>query len=340
MLQDFINGYHNKSSRASTILITLATIAGLVLSIMYLYGVCTEACSEAATFKILGLNFSLFGVVFFTAAFVSIIIRTHYPAANLLLLVFFFSAAGAELHFIWLQKYVIGTWCPICLSIATSVYCGCAVLLYETLRSRTMRNNFKRILIIVAAMTIGITTSILGVAKESQATPDYFLGKKKSAVTVYFVSDWFCPACRTLEPKIDEIYAHVSKEARVAFIDLPIHPETHNYTPYNLQFLAFEKTKYPQLRAALSNLAKKTKSPTPEQVQAAIDHLGVKLRQTDYADILYGLQSNMTTYKGYGVNSTPSVIVVHEKNKKQKILVGGVQITLPSIQAAILEVSK
>ena len=340
MFQDFFLGYHNKSNRITTTLISLAISAGLVLSIMYMFDVCTEACSEAASFKIFGLNFSLFGVFFFAAAFVIIAIRKHYTVANLLLLVLFFSAAGAELHFVWLQKYVIGKWCPICLSIATSVYCGCAVLLYETLRSGTMRNNLHRIFIMVAAMTIGVTTSILGVAKESPATPDYFLGKKKSSVTVYFVSDWFCPACRKLEPKIDEIYSHVAKEARVAFIDFPIHPETNNYTPYNLQFLAFEKTKYPQLRAALADLAKKSKKPTPEQVQAAIDPLGVKLRPIDYADVLLGLQTNLATYRGFGVTATPTVVVENTKTRKYKLFVGDKQITLQAIKTAMVEVSK
>lgn len=307
---------------------------------MYMLDICTEACSDAAAFTIFGLNFSLFGVIFFIAAFIPIAIRKRLPAAHLILLLMFFSAAGAELHFIWLQKYVIGKWCPICLVIASVVYSGCAVLTYETIRGGTMKNNFKHFIIKFAAIAIGISAAIFGVSKESQAGLDLFLGKKNSAVTVYFISDWFCPACRELEPRIEEIYNQVSKKARIAFIDYPIHPETNNYTPFNLQFLAFEKAKYLKLRAALTELAKKTKKPTPEQVQAAVSPFGVKLRQIDYSDTLYGLQYNLTTYRGFGVDSTPSVVVANDKNKKQKILVGVNQITLSAVKDAISEVIK
>ncbi len=333
-------GKQCQSNRITTSLVGLALFAGLVLSVMYSFDVCTEACSEAATYTIFGFNFSLFGIIFFSTAFLPLIARKRFPAAHIFLVFFMFCSAGAELHFIWLQKFEIGKWCPICLSIATAVYCGCAVLSYETLRRGTMKATLKRLTIMLVAMTVGITASLTGVAKETQASPDYFLGKKKSAITVYFVSDWFCPACRELEPKIDEMFTSIEKEARIAFIDFPIHPETNNYTPYNLQFLAFEKAKYLQLRAALAGLAKKTKTPTPEQVQAAIYPLGVKLRQTDYNDVVQGLQTNLTTYRGFGVTATPSVVVVHEKTRKQKILVGGNQITLPAIQAALVEVSK
>ena len=340
MLQHFLSRYHHGATRISTAFISLFTLAGLILSIMYMLDICTEACSDAATYTIFGLNFSLFGVIFFIAAFILIAVRNRVPAAHLILLLLFFSAAGAELHFIWLQKYVIGKWCPICLAIASVVYSGCAVLTYETIRRGTMRNHLKHIIVKFAAIAIGISAAIFGVSKESQAAMDLFLGKKNSAVTVYFISDWFCPACRELEPRIEEIYHQVSKKTRIAFIDYPIHPETSNYTPYNLQFLAYEKAKYLKLRAVLTELAKKTKKPTPEQVQAAVSPLGVKLRQMDYSDILYGLQYNLTTYRGFGVDSTPSVVVANHKNKKQKILVGGNQITLSAVKAAISEVGK
>jgi protein-disulfide isomerase len=203
-----------------------------------------------------------------------------------------------------------------------------------------MKTIFKRTAVMIVAVIMGVVTATFGVTKESEASIDFFLGKDKSAVTVYFISDWFCPACRELEPRIEQIYAHVSKEARVAFIDYPIHAETNNFTPYNLQFLAFEKEKYPKLRAALAALAKKTKTPTPEQVQAAVSPLGVTLRQMNYADILFGLQSNLTTYRGFGVKATPSVVVENTKTRKHKILVGDKQITLLAIKASLAEISK
>ncbi len=331
---------HSGRSRVHVWLLWLAVLTCVVLSSMDILKICTDACSETATFTIFGLDFGWFGLGFFGATLAVLALRRQFPGSDLLLTLLLFSAAGAELRFIWLQKYVIGKWCPICLSLAAAVYLACGMLLYENLRGETMKTIFKRTSVMILALILGAVTATFGVAKESQAAVDFYLGKEKSQVTVYFVSDWFCPACRELEPRIEQIYAQLSKEARIAFIDYPIHAETNNYTPYNLQFLAFEKEKYPKLRAALAALAKKTKTPTSDQVQAAVAPIGVTLRQMNYADILFGLQTNLTTYRGFGVTATPSVVVENTKTRKHKLLVGDKQITLSAIKAIIAEISR
>lgn len=327
------------ANRITTSLVGLSVLAGMLLSIMYVFDICTEACSEAAAYKLFGMDFSLFGVLFFLVAAGLLLIRKQFPVAHLLLVVLYFSSAGAEMHFIWLQKYEIGKWCPICLSIATAVYIGCFTLFYETMRSGSMKTKLRNVVMVIFSLTIGLASSGYGVSKEIPAGPDLFLGKSKSAVTVYVVSDWFCPACKTLEPKIEEIYNAVSKQVRVSFVDFPIHRETNNFTPYNLQFLMFEKAKYIQLRAVLANLAKQTPKPSDAQVQAAVAPLGVKLRQMDSSDIVYGLQHNMTVYRGFGVKATPSVVIANDKTKKQKILVGGEEITVQAVKSALAEVN-
>lgn len=329
-----------RQSRVGSALLWLAALAGFILSLMSILGICTDACSETAKYNIFGLDFSWFGLVFFSVLLVLVLVRQRFAGAWLLLTALLFSAAGAELHFIWLQKYVIKAWCPICLSIAAAVSLGACILLYELFRRKPMKNNLKHAAVMVAAFCIGLIAAIFGVTKESQAAPDFFLGNAKSPVTVYFISDWFCPACRQLEPRIEQIHAALSKETRIAYIDFPIHAETNNFTPYNLQFLAFEKQKYLLLRAALTEVSKKTKTPTPEQIQAAVTPHGVKLRQMNYADILYGLQANLTTYRGFDVNATPSVVVANSRTRKHKLFVGDRQITLPAIQAAMQEISK
>ena len=317
-----------------------AIITGLVLSLMDLLEICTDACSETAKYTIFGLNFGWFGLAFFSTVLVVLAVRNRLAIARLFLSLLLFGSAGAELHFIWLQKYEIGKWCPICLTIAATVYLGCGVMLYEILRSETVKNRFNRIAIMIVALVVGTITATFGVVRESQAALDFYLGNEKSLVTVYFISDWFCPVCRKVEPRIAQIYSQVASDARVAFIDYPIHAETNNFTPYNLQFLAFEKEKYLKLRAALATLAMKTKTPTTEQVQELVAPLGVTLRQLNYADILYGLQTNLTTYRGFGVTATPSVVVTHSKTGRKKILVGDKQITLQAIQSALDEVGK
>src|SRR5690606_10758310 len=142
--------------------------------------------------------------------------------------------------------------------------------------------------------------------------------KAESTTTVYFVSDWFCPACRKLEPRIEQMFPELAKTVKVGFVDFPIHRETLNFTPYNLQFIFYEKAKYIKLRKALGELALKTKNPTAEEVQRAVTPYGVKLRDMDYADILYGMQADQAVYQKFGVKATPSVVVVDAKTGKNK----------------------
>jgi protein-disulfide isomerase len=328
----------NSGSRLVQALHWLTAGVGLTLSILSLINFCSVSCAETAKFSIFGLDFGLFGLIFSTGLLVVLAVRNLFIWGFWLHAMIFFSASGAEFYFIWMQKYVIGHWCPLCLSIAATVFVGCSVLLYEILRRIDMKTSFKRIALVLIFMITGFTFSLLGVSKDSEASLDFFLGKTNSPVTVYFISDWFCPACRTAEDAIENIYPRIAGEARVAFVDYPIHPATSNFTPYNLQFLAFEKDKYPALRHALSQLSFRTKTPTPDEIQAAVTAQGVKLRQMNYADILYGLQFNLTTYRGFGVKTTPSVVVANSKNRKQKIIEGARNITLPSIRAAIAEV--
>ena len=204
-----------------------------------------------------------------------------------------------------------------------------------------MKSKLVYLVLVSLFFFVGLGAAITGVKKEAQAAePNLFLGRTSSATTVYFVSDWFCPACRKAEPAIEKMYPELAKSVRIGFVDFPIHRETTNFTPYNLQFLTFEKGKYISLRKALADLALKTKNPSEADVKAAIAPLGVKLRPMSYSDTLYGMQSNLMIYRGYNVNSTPTVVVANDKTKKNKLLVGDVQINLAAVKAAIADVEK
>jgi hypothetical protein len=123
-------------------------------------------------------------------------------------------------------------------------------------------------------------------------------------------------------------------------VDFPIHRETTNFTPFNLQFLTHEKAKYISLRKALSELSLRTRTPSEAEVAAAIAPLGVRLRPIDYADTLYGMQANLTVYRGFNVHSTPTVVVTNAKTKKSRLLVGENRINPATIRAAITEVER
>lgn len=329
-----------------SILYWVAVLAGLGLSITSHFKICS-ACSATANFSIFGMEFGWFGIAFFAVLSVASAARFRFAAVDWLVSLMVFSAAGAEARFIWLQKYVIGQWCPICLGIAAAVFCAAAAILYEKCpRSGhdggKMKTLAKQLSVLSLAFVLGLVAAILGVSRHDAdaAAFNQFLGKAESTTTVYFVSDWFCPACRKLEPRIEQIFPELAKTVKVGFVDFPIHRETLNFTPYNLQFIFYEKAKYIKLRKALGDLALKTKNPTAEEVQRAVTPYGVKLRDMDYADILYGMQADQAVYQKFGVKATPSVVVVDAKTGKNKTLVGENEITLQSIKAAINMVRK
>lgn len=324
----------------------LALLAGLTLSVLSGLKICTSLCSETAKYSIFGMDFGWFGSAFFGLLILGAAVRERIPYADVLLLIGVSAALGAELRLIWLQKYVIGSWCPVCLGIAAMVAAAFLALLYQLLAIRTasggtMKTRFAHIAVMILALLVGLGAALVGVRKEAEAAgPDIYLGKRHSDTTVYFVSDWFCPICRKVEPEIEKVFPEISATTRVAFVDMPIHPDTSNITPYNLQFMTYHKDKYMLLRRELNELARTMNSPTQEQVQAAVAPLGVTLRPINFAEVMNGVKLFESIFRGFGVKATPTVVIDNPRTKKRKLLVGSHEISRSAIKAAIAEVEK
>lgn len=322
----------------------LGLCAGFALSVAAILEICS-ACSETAGYRILGMGFGWFGIAWFGVLILLQLLRRRFEWSGALLNLLLFASAGAELHLVWIQKYEIGQWCPICLSIAGVLAFTCIARAADRdpvgLQGVKMANFPRNLLVLGLFVLLGLGTSLVATRKEVQAAqPDLFLGKSSSQTTVYVISDWFCPVCRKIEPELERMIPALGKSVRLGFVDYPIHKETLNFTPYNLQFLAFEKEKYPALRKALAGLALKTRKPTENDVKAAVAPLGVTLREINYADTFSGMQSNMAIYRDYKIKSTPSVVVTNARTGKSKILTGEREIDEKAIRGAITEVEK
>ncbi|MDD2733593.1 MAG: thioredoxin domain-containing protein [Desulfuromonadaceae bacterium] len=336
----------NRFPLSALVVLWLGVIAGLVFSVMSALNICTSACNEVSLYTIFGLNFGWFGVVFFTLLMGMLVLVRRFVWSEMLIILLVSAAAGAELRFIWLQKYEIGKWCPLCLSIAAAIYLMAIVLLlnkWNKMQSRraNMKTYLKFITTVMLAAVIGLSGAVLGVKKVAEAAElNMFLGKTDSHTVVYFINDWFCPACRRTEPAIAKMFPKIAAIAKVGFVDIPVHPETTNFTPYNTQFLLYEKGKYIQLRGALAVLAKKTKTPSPEDVQKAIAPYGVKLRSMNFADIESGMNWNEKINRTYEIKATPTVVVMNEKTGKHVNLEGREDISYEGIIKAIAEMGK
>jgi uncharacterized membrane protein len=320
----------------------LLVVTGFNLTLFSWLGICTEACGEVHSYRFLGQPFELLGFLFFGSVGLIHILTLWYP--QLFSLEFFLTsgALGGEVAFIYIQKYTIGQWCPICLSIALTVGLFWSVLLISFFLSN--RGNFMKFRFIYPSSFIiflmALTFSLFAVDKpvasfvdgNNHQSPAF--GTNDSNIEVYIVTDWFCPACRAIEPTIERMAPQVMKSARLFFVDMDIHPESLNFVPYNLSFMVNNKSNYFEIRKALHKLAINTKKPTTAQVEEAVGSLGVKYTQLDFTDIDSGRRFFEGVTKNFKVTQTPTVVVANRKKLNAKKFVGG-EITETNILKAI-----
>ena len=337
-------------------LLTLVFIlAGGATSLLDWVGVCTESCAEASLYRIFGFPIPPFGVAYFTMCAIAWFIRRRHPLLRVGLACLLFGGFGAEFRFTWIQWQIIGHWCQMCLIIACCVAGACATFLMEyfsdikTIFSCCERKTFMNRSYVHAALVLFVLFAGFGTATVGIKKPDAFaatitpetlaFGLSGSSKTVYFISDWFCPACRSVEPEIIKSAQAAMKQAKVFFVDYPVHRETLNYIPFNIAFMAAEKQKYLKIREALGDLTLKTKTPTPEDVQAAVSPLGVRYVPLDFSDVLSGTQFHMSIVQEFKPAGTPEVVVTDTATGKTVRLSGTKEITSEKIIRAISEVS-
>ncbi len=329
-----------------------AFLAGLVLSLMSHANLCaTSACTETHKYLLFGLPFTMVGIVFFPAAWASFEFGRNLKLFSILFAMMIAGASGAEVAFLWIQKYVIREWCPLCLGIAATVYILAFLAFYGWTKnifssSKDRRGLImiilKKISLIALVVVAGFLLAFKGAQKgEAQdKAMNLFLGTEKGARELYIFTDWFCPACRKAEAEIEKAVSSVEKNTKVIFVDVPIHAETLNYMPYNLSFLTHEKNKYVELRKALGALSLTSKEPSSEEVQKSIAPLGVTYKPLSFMVVTKGLKYWEDTSRAFGVKSTPTVIVTNTKTKKKIQMVGFKDITEQNILKALDEVSK
>ena len=342
-----------KSPRGYWIAVPFA--AAWILSVMSWLGICSDGCEETHLYRIFGFPLSPLGVGYFTMCGLAFLTRNRFRFSGFLIPVLLSGALGSEFVLVWIQKYVIGRWCPLCVGIALSVATACLLIALERLpgvairirggeRDLVMKRLAGKTALILVAFLAGVGVTAMGLKK-----PDAFaaglpvtslaFGEEGSSTEVYLITDWFCPACRAAEPEILKGARKAMRQAKVVFVDYPVHPETFNFIPYNLSFIVREKPKYLEIREAMATLARKTKEPTPEDVQAAVSPLGVKYVPLNYADVMAGMQYFSTLLKKFKVPGTPAVAVFDSRTGKTKTLYGISDITSDNILKAVAEVS-
>lgn len=319
-------------------LVTLCIAAGLGLSLFSLLEICTDACAATHNYTLFGMPFAVVGLAFFTVASLVWIYVLRHPEEFALLALLFSVAFGSELFFIYVQKYWIGKWCPSCLAIF-----GCVAFLWlfftlslikhpstssnPLIRRLTMRplntlfSSFEAILLGFLIVFLGVANPQVADAQQIGKEPIYF-GSRNNALEMYVFTDWFCPACRKAEPSIEQQAPGIAKRAKLFFIDVPLHESSMNYVPYNLSFMLKEKTKYLKLRHQLNQLSEKKTAPSEKEIEEIAISQGTKYQQLDYAQVSQGIQYFKELAKRYGVETTPTVVLVNPATQQMKKIEG------------------
>ena len=127
------------------------------------------ACRDSASFTFFGVHMGWLGIAYFSLILLMLRFRNvphllaRVPAAML------FAGAGAELRLLWIQKYVIGSWCPLCVTICCSLFAATMALLIENIQAaRQIQGGGKKgvsvwLLFAVAMFITGLVIAIVGV---------------------------------------------------------------------------------------------------------------------------------------------------------------------------------
>lgn len=310
----------------------IAIISGFILSTISYLQICTTSCGGAHQYKLWGLSFEDYGLVFFP-----ILAFLHYHSQNNEWMRFFASlliagAVGSEMNFLSIQKYEIKSFCPICLGIAGCI--AIAAIAYLTSYFYKLKNSIlhhqkgdimgsiRKGIITTLTVFLGFLFSFAGIAKENpleSAEKDIkthlAFGQLESPITVYLFTDWQCPACRSIEPSLYPLIPKITQKARLVFVDTVAHKATLNFIPFNVSFLIHDKPKYLQLRKILTAISINNPEPTEQEIQRAIEPLGVKYQQLNYSDIASATAYFEHLVTQYEVEMTPTLVIVQNQQK-------------------------
>jgi hypothetical protein len=156
--------------RALSALLWLAVSTGWLVSIFsVIEEMCmVSACRDTAGFTVFGFNMGWFGIAYFSLILIVQWLRQKDSRLDWLFSVLLFSGIGAELRLLWIQKYVIGGWCPICVTICCALFVAATLLVVEKLQGDGSpqgrgKSLFWWLALALATIAAGLTIAILGV---------------------------------------------------------------------------------------------------------------------------------------------------------------------------------
>jgi len=153
-----------------SILLWIAVSAGWLVSIFsVIEEMClATACRDTAGFSLFGFNMGWFGIAYFSLILALLWLRNRAYVMAWAFSAMVFTGIGAELRLLWIQKYVIGGWCPLCVTICCTLFISALLLLIEKIKEAgSVQGRGKNLLgwmaVVVTMIAIGLAIAIVGV---------------------------------------------------------------------------------------------------------------------------------------------------------------------------------
>lgn len=114
--------------------IAVILLTGLILSALSGSEICLQRCSAGHDYRFFGLSFATTGILFFTSTLLLHLLSLRYSFLAQGVVWLISAACGAEVMLVLIQKYQIGHWCPICLTIGVCVGLAAVILLVDSIK--------------------------------------------------------------------------------------------------------------------------------------------------------------------------------------------------------------
>jgi uncharacterized membrane protein len=129
-----------------------------------------DACKDTAIFTIFGINMGWFGIAYFSCILILNWLRKKLFLMDWALSAMVFAGVGSEFRLLWIQKYIIGSWCPFCVTICCAIFIAAILLAVEKVQNTDVGELHERAksliiwAILAAAMAAtGLAVAIIGV---------------------------------------------------------------------------------------------------------------------------------------------------------------------------------
>lgn len=196
----------------------------LALAAVIIGQICETQCAYISG-DILGIDLNLFGILFYSFLVASVLFyKKYYPKEWVLKAIAAVVSVGAGAEVV-LIKFQIqhDTYCPKCL------VSGFFFLVLFFLLARQLRAWVVALLVAAGILFASLTFSGSVIPTYGKDIPSPLFGNPAAPVEIIVYSDYFCPACLSVEEQINRKLLQLKGKTRIRFIDVPMHKESREY---------------------------------------------------------------------------------------------------------------